>query len=152
MEGFLICISAKGARLGKPAKTRSRLLPMLNSLIKETLKLLHHGFAVHTAHGYTLFSPLPSIFSNLASELNCGMARKTDKMNFSILEYKMIFTSVCSTVQWRPPFSLATNLYRLRIALLFATRQKFRRSPCQLHIFANSRSSQKLRKKAINGT
>ena len=59
-------------------------------------------------------------------------------MNFSILEYKIIFTPVCSTVQWRPPFSLPTNLYRLRIALLFATRQKFRRSPCQLHIFANS--------------
>ena len=59
LEGFLICISAKGARLGKPAKTRSRLLPMLNSLIKETLKLLHHGFAVHTAHegGDTPFFP-----------------------------------------------------------------------------------------------
>ena len=67
------------------------------------------------------------------------VARKHGKkMNFSILEYKIIFIPVCSTVQWRPPFSLPTNLYRLRIALLFATRQKFRRSPCQLHIFANS--------------
>ena len=60
---------------------------MLNSLIKETLKLLHHGFAVHTAHegGDTPFSPyLP--FSQIR-DLNWIVARNAEKnglYNFGI--------------------------------------------------------------------